>query len=154
MKSMNRVFLMGHLGREPQLTISKTGKPYARLSVATNRSWKNAEEQWEEKTDWHSVFVWGPLAERCTHNLRKGALVFVEGSLTYWSVAQESNKLYKNAIHANDVQYLNPARPNQEMREASAADDEFEIASEEGVKAPDLDNPPGSINHNAVAHPA
>jgi single-strand DNA-binding protein len=147
MKSMNRVFLMGHLGRKPELMISKAGRPYTRLNVATNRSWLNAEENWEERTDWHSVFIWGPLAERCTNDLRKGALVFVEGSLTYWQVAQESDKVYKNAIHGHEVRYLNPMRSGQPEMQAMTAE-------QDGVQAPDLDIPEPSINHNAVAHPA
>ncbi|MGZ3721517.1 MAG: single-stranded DNA-binding protein [Bdellovibrionales bacterium] len=147
MKSLNRVFLMGHLGADPQIKVSKTGKSYARLSVATNRSWMNAEDHREEKTDWHSVFVWGPLADRCCHNLRKGALVFVEGSLSYWKVAEgEIGKDgYKNAIHGQEVKFLNyPKATDSASNEAMNA---FEDAE-------NLDNPSPPLNHNAVAHPA
>src|ERR1700679_1897324 len=97
MRSMNRVFLMGYLGQDPELIISKNGKPYSRLNVATHESWMNERDEREERTAWHSVFVWGPLAERCVHNLRKGALVFVEGSLSYWKAALGNE--YKNAVH-------------------------------------------------------
>jgi single-strand DNA-binding protein len=140
MKSMNKVFLMGHLGSDPDMKISKAGKSYARLSVATRRAWQNAEDQWEEKTDWHSVFVWGPLADRCAHGLRKGALIFVEGSLTYWKSAVQDElgrEGYKNAIHGHDIKFLNAPK-------ATNAFDEGE----------NLDNRPAPINHNAVAHPA
>src|SRR5258708_2655178 len=61
MKSMNRVFLIGNLGADPELQISKVGKTYTRLRLATHRSWLNKDDQWEERTDWHSVFVWGRL---------------------------------------------------------------------------------------------
>lgn len=133
MKSLNRVFLLGHLGRPPELQMSKAGKPYCRLNIATHRSWAVADDSGEserqEVTDWHSVFVWGPLAERCSNYLRKGALVFVEGSLTYWQVSQSSEKgPYKNAIHANEVKFLNTP------------------------KIENLDNPSPAPDHNAVAH--
>jgi len=132
---MNKVFLMGHLGQTPELQLSKAGKPYARLSLATNRWQPGGEDsEGQEKTDWHSVFVWGPLAERCTDRLKKGALVFVEGSLTYWQVAN-SQTPYKNAIHGHEVRFLNSPR-------AAAGDAETE----------NVDNGEDAGNHNAVAH--
>jgi single-strand DNA-binding protein len=146
MKSLNRVFLMGHLGRPPELLVSKVGKSYCRLNIATHRSWKTSEAgsgedetERHEVTDWHSVFVWGPLAERCCSYLRKGALVFVEGSLTYWQVAQSTEKgQYKNAIHGHEVKFLNTV--------SSAGEGTSVIEN--------LDNLPQPPDHNAVAHPA
>ena len=79
MKSLNRVFLMGHLGRAPELMQSKAGKPYTRLNLATHRSWGTGDDQREEITDWHSVFVWGTLAERCTANLLPGNIYMADG---------------------------------------------------------------------------
>ena len=134
-KSMNKVFLMGHLGRTPELHQSKGGRPYARLSVATNRRWTDAEDGLKEATDWHSVFVWGPLAERCANYLQRGALIFVEGSLTYWTVAQDAASPYKNAIHGHDVRFLTSPK-------AAGTLSESEI----------LDIPEEARNHNAVAH--
>jgi len=139
-KSMNKVFLMGHLGQTPELQVSKAGKPYARLRLATNRRWFNGEGgEVKESTDWHSVFVWGRLAEQCTASLQKGALVFVEGALTYWQAA-DSDTPYKNAIHGHEVRFLN-SRP---MRDAGDAD----------IRPwPDgLDNSEDARSHNAVAH--
>lgn len=143
MKGLNRVFLLGHLGNTPELQVSKGGKPFARLSVATNRVWKTARDEKQESTEWHSVFVWGPMAETCCEWLRKGAMVFVEGSLSYWQVAQQGE--YKNAIQALNVHFLSvpkgTLRPPQ-MENREELDDEI------------LDIQASSINHNAVAHPA
>ena len=140
MKDMNRVFLIGRLGGQPELTISKTGKPYSRLSVATHRTWMNANDQREDKTEWHSVFVWGPLAEHCCRTLKKGALVFVEGSLSYWKVA---DKDYRNSVHGFEVKFLGYGEPKPAV-------DEFDKAS----ARESIDNPAAPRNHNAVAHPA
>ncbi len=134
-KSMNKVFLMGHLGRTPELQQSKAGRPYTRLSVATNRRWTDADEGTKEATDWHSVFVWGALAQRCVDCLQRGALVFVEGSLTYWSVAQESTAVYKNAIHGHEVRFLTSPKSAVTLSDSE-----------------NLDNPEEAGNHNAVAH--
>lgn len=143
MKSMNKVFLMGHLGAHPEIRTSKKGNFYTRLSLATNRGYLNGEDQWEQKTDWHSVFVWGPLAERCCHNLRKGSLVLVEGSLTYWKAAMgDEHEGYKNAIHANEVKFLGHSKSA-----ANEGQDHF-------AGGENLDNSKAPLNHNAVAHPA
>lgn len=143
MKSLNRVELIGYLGAAPELQISKNGKSYSRLRVATHRNWMNAEDKWETKTDWHSVFIWGPLADRCCHTLEKGNLIFVEGSLTYWQAALPEG--YKNAIHANEVKFL------AATKSAATAPS---TSTEPPPEVEDLDNPAPSRNHNAVAHPA
>jgi single-strand DNA-binding protein len=148
MHGMNRVILCGRLGGTPELLISQKGKPYCRLRMATERGFLNKDDQWQEQTDWHSVFVWGALAERCCHNYRKGALLFVEGALTYWQSAQTPGREYKNAIHAERVNLIHQVRPSEadnSSREASIED----FGPDES-----LDNPPGARNHNAVAHPA
>lgn len=144
MKTVNKVTLIGYLGANPELQISKTGKPYSRLRLATHRSFQNAEDKWETKTDWHSVFVWGPMAQRCCHDMEKGALLLVEGSLTYWQAAQQIE--YKNAIHAFEVKLL--------AHGTKSADTAPESEIEEPPRSEDLDNSEPSRNHNAVAHPA
>ncbi len=135
MRSLNKIFLMGNLGQDPELKVSSTGKPYCRLRLATSTSWMSAEDKREEKTEWHSVFTWGNTAERCALHLRKGALVFVEGSLTHWQGAQENE--FFTAIQAGEVKFLNSPGRNASAKIAES-----------------LDNPGAARNHNAVAHPA
>lgn len=137
--SMNKVFLMGHLGSAPELKTSKGGKPYARLRLATNRTWKNQEEgKVEKSTDWHSVFVWGRLAEVCADSLKKGALVLIEGSLSEWKVGE---KEFKNAIHGHEVRFLNS--PKSVGAVASGAQREPVVYSE----AENLDIQEDARNH-------
>ncbi len=143
MRSVNRVFLMGHLGQNPELQRSKAGKSYTRLSLATDRFKKGAsaeEESEKPSTDWHSVFVWGEQAEHCVQYLRRGALVYVEGALTYWQVAQptdvETAKNYKNAIQAERVNFITYGKRTETSEDAA-----------------NVDNPAPARNHNAVAHP-
>ena len=81
MRSLNKVFLMGHLGRAPELLVAKSGQSYTRLSLATRRQWRDDEDHVQEHTDWHSVTVWGNQARSCCDYLNKGSLVFVEGLL-------------------------------------------------------------------------
>ena len=76
---VNKVTLIGNLGRDPELFHTQSGRAVARLSIATNEVWmKDGERQ--RRTEWHRVVVWGPRAERTTQ-LRKGTPVYVEGRL-------------------------------------------------------------------------
>ncbi len=71
---INVVHLVGHLGKNPELkTVRGTDRKYAVLSLATQRSWKGADEQWRSETDWHRVVVWNGLSEYCAAKLRKGS---------------------------------------------------------------------------------
>ena len=82
MRGMNRIMLVGRVGSDLELRISRAGNPWGHLSLATNRP-RKTEDGWSEDTDWHRVKVFGSLAERCQKVVRKGALVCVEGSMTY-----------------------------------------------------------------------
>ncbi len=82
MRTMNKVLLIGHLGSPPQLKHSSQDRPYTHLNLATKRRWKDSQEKWQEKTDWHSVTVWGRQAEVCVEQLIVGSLLMVDGYLS------------------------------------------------------------------------
>ena len=107
MNGVNKVILLGTLGRDPQGYTSREGKPYASLSLATNRIWKDKTGEKAEKTDWHRVTVWGRKAELCQQFLKKGSGVYVEG---YLSTAEtedaEGKKRWNTFINADDVTFL------------------------------------------------
>jgi single-strand DNA-binding protein len=87
---VNKVVLIGNLGRDPELFHTQSGRTVARLSVATNEVWtKDGERQ--RRTEWHRVVVWGPQAERLIAQLHKGALVYVEGRLRTRSFTDADN---------------------------------------------------------------
>jgi len=81
MPALNRVQLIGRLGRDPEARFTATGKKYATFTVAVNRMWKSAEGEKQEATDWFLVNAWGKLGEICLDYLKKGRLVFIEGRL-------------------------------------------------------------------------
>jgi len=136
MRSLNRVTLMGNLGHEPELLQSKNGKYYTRLRVATNRSRQKEDGSWENLPEWHSVFVWGKLAEICAEHMQRGCGVFIDGYLTYWKDTGEGS-VQKTSITADTVNFWNN---NKSSSPAPATEN--------------LDNPDSPRNHNAVAHPA
>lgn len=79
MQSLNHIFLMGHLGADPEIVTTKTGKPLCRFNVATNSYRKNETGQTEETATWHHVKVFGRTAELCQQYLKKGSGALIDG---------------------------------------------------------------------------
>ena len=79
--SVNKVFLIGHLGADPESRYTKNGRPVASFSIATNESWKQQDGKAIEHTEWHSIIAWDKLADFAKEFLYKGQLVSIEGSL-------------------------------------------------------------------------
>jgi len=81
-KSINKVILVGRLGRDPEMKYTSGGTPFCRFSIATDDNWtdKGSGEK-QERTEWHSIVVWDRLAEICNQYLTKGRMVYIEGSL-------------------------------------------------------------------------
>ena len=82
---VNRVILIGNLGRDPELRRLENGTAVAKFSVATNENYRDKNGEWQKLTEWHDVVVWRQLAERAENNLKKGMMVYVEGKLTHRS---------------------------------------------------------------------
>ncbi len=107
-KSINKVTLIGRLGRDPELKYTAGGTAYCRFSMATDDSWtdKNTGER-QERTEWHNVVAWERLAEICGQYLAKGRLVYIEGSIQsrQWE-DQDGNKRTSYDIRARDMVLL------------------------------------------------
>ncbi len=107
MGSVNKVILLGNLGKDPEIRYSQSGMAIAKFSIATSGRVPAGEGNWEERTEWHRVVAFGKLAEICGNYLAKGRSVFVEGSLrtNQWEDAQ-GQKRYTTEIVARDIQLL------------------------------------------------
>jgi single-strand DNA-binding protein len=122
MKSVNKVILIGRLGRDPELKYTATGVPFCRFSMATDEGWtdKTSGER-QERTEWHNIVAWDRLAEICNQYLSKGRLVYIEGSLQTreWD-DQEGNKRKITEIRARDMVLLtsNPDSNGGQSRRA------------------------------------
>ena len=81
--SLNKVMLIGNLGRDPELKVTPSGQALARFSVATTETWKNPQGEKQSKTEWHNIVVWGKQAEIAEKFLRKGKQVLIEGRIQY-----------------------------------------------------------------------
>ncbi|MDP2954445.1 MAG: single-stranded DNA-binding protein [Chloroflexota bacterium] len=80
-KDLNKVMIIGRLGRDPEMRYTPTGRPVASFSVASGRVWTTPEGTRNQATEWFNVVAWGPLAETCNQYLKKGGRVYIEGRL-------------------------------------------------------------------------
>jgi single-strand DNA-binding protein len=80
-KSLNKVMLIGNLGKDPELRYTTSGVAVATFSVATNESWKDQDGNLQERTEWHNIVAWRKLAEICGEWLKKGKKVYIEGRI-------------------------------------------------------------------------
>ena len=80
-RDLNKVMLIGHLGREPEMRYTPSGRPVTTFTVATSRSWNTAEGERRTETEWFNIVAWGNLAEICKQYLTKGQQVYIEGRL-------------------------------------------------------------------------
>jgi len=108
MAGINKVILIGNLGRDPELRYTQNGQPVANFSLATSENWtdKTSGEK-VEKTEWHRIVVWGRTAEHCSQYLAKGRTVYIEGRLQTrdWE-DKEGQKRSTTEINAQTVQFL------------------------------------------------
>lgn len=105
---LNKVQIIGHLGRDVELRYSQNGSPVASLNIATDESYTDRDGNKVERVEWHRVSVYGKQAENCANYLHKGSLVYVEGSLQTRKWQDQSGQdRYTTEIKAQRVQFLN-----------------------------------------------
>ncbi len=117
-KSVNKVILVGNVGQDPEVKYTASGVPAAKLSVATNERFKDRNDQWQDRTEWHSVVAWQRLAEVVGEYVRKGSKLYVEGKLqtSTWEDRQHGEKKYRTEIVARDIVLLGSWNNGQEGR--------------------------------------
>ena len=134
MGSVNKVILLGNLGRDPELKYTPSGTAVANFTVATNETWRDKEGQKQEHTEWHRVVVWGKLAEICGEYLRKGRQVYIEGAIRSRSYKdRDGNEKSVTEIRADNLVMIGRAegargegeRPSEKEPEYSDEDIPF-----------------------------
>ena len=105
---VNKVILIGNLGRDPEMRSTQSGQPIATFTLATNRRWKDKSGQKQEQTEWHQVVVWGRQAEVAAQYLTKGKQIFLEGRLQTrsWDDKQSGEKKYRTEVICENFQML------------------------------------------------
>jgi len=107
-KSVNKVILVGHLGKDPEVKYTPSGTPVAKFSLATNERFKDKDGNWQDRTEWHNIVAWQRTAEIVGEYLKKGSQVYIEGRLKTdsWDDKETGQKKYRTEIVVNDLVLL------------------------------------------------
>ena len=106
--SINKAILVGRLGRDPEVRSTPSGQTVAKFSLATDEKFTDKSGQRQERTEWHNIVAWGRLAEICGQYLKKGKLVYIEGSIhtDSWDDKETGQKKYRTEINAREMKML------------------------------------------------
>jgi single-strand DNA-binding protein len=106
-RGLNKVLIIGHLGRDPEMRFTSNGRPVAAFSVATSRGWTSSDGARQEETEWFHVVAWGGLADLCKKRLHKGSQVYVEGRLqTRCWEGPDGERHYRTEVVAQELIFL------------------------------------------------
>ena len=132
MASVNKVIIVGNLGKDPELKQTQAGKSFANFSVATTEKYKDQAGNQKEVTEWHRVTAWGKLAELCAQYLGKGRQVYLEGRIQTRKWEDETGqKRYSTEIVADSVKFLGSSPGNAPRSEGQPQVSAFEEIGEE-----------------------
>lgn len=126
-RGLNKVMLIGHLGRDPEMRYTPAGRPVTTFTIAVNRTWNTSDGERHSETDWFNIVTWGNLAEICKQHLNKGQQVFIEGRLQTrkWE-DKEGNKHSTTEVNASEMMMLGERRgTSPEPEENPTVGDEF-----------------------------
>jgi single-strand DNA-binding protein len=129
-RDLNKVMIIGHLGRDPEMRFTPSGKPVTTFTVATNRSWNTTDGERHNETEWFNVVAWGNLAEICKQYLVKGQQAYIEGRLQTrrWEDA-ENVKHSSVEIVASEMMILGDRR-EQSQTTADTQEADFQTDEE------------------------
>ncbi|MBN1230371.1 MAG: single-stranded DNA-binding protein [Anaerolineales bacterium] len=131
-RGLNKVMIIGHLGRDPEMRYTPSGRPVTTFRVATNRTWNTTDGERKTETEWFSIVAWGGLAEICKEHLTKGQQVYVEGRLQTRSWDDESgNKRSSVEIVAKEMVMLGDRRKREDDSFVSDEDVDAEESYED-----------------------
>jgi single-strand DNA-binding protein len=107
-KSVNKVILLGNVGKDPEIRVLPSGQPVANFSIATGERFKDQQGNWQERTEWHNMTAYGKLAEIIRDYVKKGSKLYAEGRLTTrsWDDKESGKKVYRTEIVVGDISLL------------------------------------------------
>src|SRR5437016_13704527 len=107
-KSVNKVILVGNLGKDPEVKYTPSGTAVAKFSLATNERYKDKAGEWQDRTEWHNIVAWQRMAEIVGEYVKKGSKIYIEGRLqtSSWDDKESGQKKYRTEVIANDLVLL------------------------------------------------
>lgn len=136
-RGLNKVMVIGHLGKDPEMRFTPSGRPVTTFSVAVSRSWNTADGERRSETEWFNIVAWGNLAEICNQYLHKGQQVYIEGRLQTRNWEDKEGKRHTSVeVVANEMLMLG------DRREASSSSQESEENEDQSEPMVDEDEFP------------
>jgi len=131
-RGLNKVMVIGHLGRDPEMRYTPSGRPVTTFTAAVSRSWNTADGERRTETEWFNIVAWGNLAEICKQYLHKGQQVYIEGRLQTrrWE-DKEGQKHISVEVVANEMMMLGDRRENNQTQESVQEEEVSEPMSDE-----------------------
>ncbi len=128
---LNKIMLIGNLGKDPELEVTSEGTPFTRFSLAVNRNYKSATGERKKETEWFQIVAWRSLAEITERYLHEGSRVYVEGRLTQRKYTDKKG-IQRTAVEviASDVQFLDSKQPVSE-------EEDFRVDTEQAFLPPE-----------------
>ena len=107
-KSLNKVQLIGNVGKDPEVKFTPSGTAVAKFGLATNERFKDKSGEWQDRTEWHNIVAWQKLAEIIGQYVKKGSKIYIEGRLqtSNWEDKQSGEKKYRTEVIASDLLLL------------------------------------------------
>ncbi len=124
-KSVNKVILIGHVGNDPDIKYTPSGKALAKFSLATNERFKDKSGEWQDRVEWHNILAWERLAEIVGEYVHKGSRVYIEGKLqtSSWEDRNSGDRKSRTEISARDIVLLGSREASSDTDRESAEDD-------------------------------
>lgn len=127
---LNKVMLIGHLGKDPELSYTPSGVAVCKFSLATDESYKGEDGNKVDRTEWHNMVAWRKLGEICSTYLKKGSKIYAEGKIQTESYEKEGKKNYITKIIMSDMVMLDNKGGGKTPEVASATNGEAEVVSD------------------------
>jgi len=138
---INKVTLIGRLGKDPEKKTLPSGAAFVRFTIATNESYKDKDGEWKDNTEWHNIIMWRELAERAERQLKKGGLVFIEGKITYQKYEDKDGKSTTfTEIAANNFRSLEKSENSSGSYNVPPPIENY-IPNSENKNTPKIENP-------------
>lgn len=131
MPALNRVQLIGNLGRDPETKFTPTGKKVCHFSIAVSNRWKDKSGEMKESTEWVNIEAWGRLGEVCQEYLRKGSLIFLEGRLKTDKYDSNGETKYFTKVVAQTLQFLDRKEKEEPLMMVEEDHGEYEALAGE-----------------------
>jgi single-strand DNA-binding protein len=130
MPTLNRVQLIGRLGKDPESKFTPTGKKVCHFSLAVSNRWKDKNGETREATEWVNIEAWGRLGEICQEYLKKGSLIYVEGRLKTDKYEDKGETKYFTKVVAQTLQFLDKKEKEEPMMSVEEDPGDYELAGE------------------------